>query len=975
MLRFKRYFKLSTLVGLPVLAGLYGVMAYAAIANLDDQPVGYVGAIDMNNYDLSTGTSVAYRGDFFRGNWDGDLAAHNVATNGATSLKWQARDQLALQAWNSGRKIFTRNGSAGVPFTWTSTSTPLSASQQAALGADPQGRYLLEFTRGSTTYEGTTYRQRLSKLGDIVHSRPYYVRHGVGVERVYVGANDGMLHAFDAVDGKEVFAYIPSVLIPKLSQFAVNPYANHKYGVDGLLSVASFTNSGTATTLLTGGLGAGGVGVYALDITSPSPTSEVAAAAFSKWELTDASTGFSNLGYVYGAPQIIKLNNGKQAVLIPNGINSISGKASLFVVDAITGALLTEVVVDSTGPDNGITGLAAADVNGDGTVDLVYAGDLKGNVWKFNFSASAYPTTATALFTPTTATARPIMAAPAVSAHPSGGVMVNFGTGKILESSDLTYSGADYLYGVWDSTKVTSSTFAEPVLSTAATATIPPVKYRVASTVAVDYSKGARGWRITLSGGERLAGGETLVDAGRFVITTTIPDTASVNHGAWLLEINALTGSGPAAPFFDLNADGKVDQTGTTDKVPAVDTNGLSIFAAPAGKFLGTGVWSQPIIAQVNKMFDLAYFNVNPNNPLPAAPLVYTTPADRGVAGGHFDFDIYYNVCNALSTNYKGSCTNTHVHEYDDKYDVVGVNMLNASNAAFNLDRAIASTVTPFKILIANQKFSPAAQLTLGNVTKAVWAWPTSVDGFIADTPGGVAKVFTRATVGKLILSLPLNAFSNQEWIPGSGDIRAGLIPTATGCVHANQGSVGSATGPWMNGALTLQLVQSTTLGTAVELNQTSDAVMGWRLKKDTTSQAKQLAQYTMFWHHPNGYCYGNAAWTKTPPPDTKSDAKPLTPAAGSDDPKGNFASISDNLAGTTSTGTIATYNGVEAYVVLTYDAAQDLYTRTIRAKSDGSALKVDTFKDDPNTEIKAADKQLGSQLRLGRLSWREMVR
>jgi hypothetical protein len=987
MVHLNRFSKTAALVALPLAAGLYWLLAHAAIASLDDQPVGYVSAVDMNNYDLSGGTSVAYRSDFFRGNWDGDLVAYNVATSGSTSVKWQARDLLATQAWDTGRKIFTMNGTTGVPFTWNAipTASTLSAAQQTALGSDPQGRYLLEFTRGSSTYEGTTFRQRLSKLGDIIHGRPYYVKHSSTVERVYVGGNDGMLHAFDAADGKEVFAYIPSMLIPKLSQYAVNPYTNHKYGVDGLLSVADFTNSGSAITLLAGGMGAGAIGLFALDITSPTPASESAsaAAALAKWEITESSTGFANLGHVYGAPQIVKLNNGKQVVLVPNGINSTSGKASLFVVDAVTGGMLAEVAADSSGPDNGLTGIAAADLNGDGKVDYVYGGDLKGNLWKFNFSTTSYPTAATALFTPTSATARPIMAAPAISAHPSGGVMVNFGTGKLLETADLTTTTNEYLYGVWDSVKSTSTTLAEPVLTTSLTTTTPALKYRVASKVAVDYAKGAKGWRITLAGGERLVGGDTLVDSGRFVITTAVPDSASVNYGAWLLEVDALTGSGPANPFFDLNADGVIDKTGTADKVPSIDVTGASIYAAPAGKFLGAGVWSQPVLAKVNSTFDLAYFNFNPNNPLPPSPLTTTTTttttADRGVAGGHFDFDIYYSVCDPLSSSYKKSCTDKHVHEYDDIYDVVGVNMLNASDPGFNLIKAVPLATTSFKILLANQKFSPAAQLTIGAVTKAVWAWPLSTDGFIADTSGGAAKIFTQATIVKFIVSLPLNAFSNQEWIPGSGDVRAGLIPTVTGCVHANDGAQGTGSGPWMNGALTLQIVKASTPAGAVELNQSADVKMGYRLKKDTTSQANQLAQYTMFWHHPNGKCYGNSGWTQIPPPDSVSDATAKTPATGSDDPKGTFASISGNLSGGTTSGSTTTitttYNGVEAYVALTYNAANDEYTRTTKAKSNNAVLKTEMFKDDPSVEIKTADKQVGSQIRLGRMSWQEIVR
>jgi type IV pilus assembly protein PilY1 len=596
------------------------------------------------------------------------------------------------------------NGTSGVPFRWNTTLTRLtmSAAQQSVLGGDPQGRHLLEFTRGNGAYEGTTFRQRFSKLGDIIHSRPYYVNYGSGVERVYVGANDGMLHAFDATNGKEVFAYIPSMLIPKLSQFAVNPYTNHKYGVDGLLSIADLTGDTAKLKLLAGGMGAGAKGIFALDITNPAPESEDAAAALAKWEITEASAGFDNLGHVYGAPQIVKLNDGKQVVLVPNGINSINGKASLFVVDARDGTRLAEIFADSRGPDNGLTAITAADLNGDGKVDAVYGGDLKGNLWKFDFSISGIPAAAIALFTPPSESARPIMSAPAVSAHPLGGVMVNFGTGKMLEAADLTSTTNEYLYGVRDSARVTRDTLAEPVLSTGLTTATPPLKYRVASRVTVNYANGDKGWRITLAGGERLIGGDLLVNSGRFIVTTTQPDPASANPGTWLLQVDALTGSGPAKPFIDLDANGAIDLAGTTDKVRSTDASGNASYSAPAGKFLGTGVWSQPVLAKINNTFDLPYFNFNPNRSLSTLITTTTTTTtttipgtDRGVAGGHFDFDIYYNQCNPLKGDYGKSCTvNTHVHEYDDTYDVVGVNLLKASEPNFNLSKAFSSTST-----------------------------------------------------------------------------------------------------------------------------------------------------------------------------------------------------------------------------------------------------------------------------------------
>jgi Neisseria PilC beta-propeller domain len=970
--------------------GLYWLFALAAPV-LDDQPVGYVGALDMNNYNIASGQSVIYRGDYFRGTWDGDLFAYNVATNGATSVKWQARDQLAAQAWDTGRKIFTSNGSAGIPFSWTTTTTALTASQQTALGGEPQGRYLLNYTRGDATYEDAKYRKRYSKLGDIIHSRPHYFRHSASVERVYVGANDGMLHAFDAATGNEVFAYVPSMLIPKLSQFAANPYQHHKYGVDGLIAISSFQNGGATTTMLVSGMGAGAIGVFALNVTNPSPADETTAASMAKWEIDENSTGFANLGHVYGAPKIVRLSSGTRVVLIPNGINSAQGKASLFLVNPVTGEKIAEILADSTGPDNGLTAITAADSNGDGKADVAYGGDLKGNVWKFNLSGTSYPGSATALFTPSTGTARAIMAAPGVSGHPLGGVMVNFGTGKFLEDADITSTASEYLYGIWDSTKATSTTFAEPTLSVGnTTGTTPTLKYRVSSTANPNYANGARGWRITLGGGERIVGGEPIVDSGRYGIVTSAPNTAVTStHGSWLLELDTLTGSGPAKPFMDINGDGAIDLVGNTDKVSVTPSVGPSTFTAPAGKFLGTGVWSQPILPNLNTTFDVPYYNRNTNQM--SSPLGTTTVATNGVAGGHFDFDIYYNQCNPLAGGeYKDTCdTNIHNHEYDDKYNVTGVNLLNASNSAFNLVNAIASNTTRFKLLIANQKMSPAVTLTLGSTTKAAWEWPVTTGGFVADTAGGTAKSFSRADINRFIIAMPVNAFTSQVWRPGSGDKRAGLTPSKTGCVRANDGAQGTTgTGPWMNGAFTLQVVADNTPATATELNQPSDpepAAMGYRLRKDTTSQAFQLAQYTMFWHE--GVCFGEAGWTSTLAISAESPST-ATPPAGTDDPRGTFF---NNLGGDIGGGTIGApkiitvLNGVEVYQVTTYNSATNTYTITTYKKSDNSVVKTETFTqgggggDEDGCkvggELPPGCKQTGKSARFGRLSWQEIVR
>ena len=962
-------------------AGVIGALSYAAFIT-DDQPIAAAGALEFNTFDLSGGGAVAFRGDYIRATWDGDLVAYNMATTGSTAVKWKAQTRLAAQSWTT-RQIATHNGSNGVPFRWNSLTT----TQQTALGDATQGPLIADYLHGDATNERTTlnpggsYRDRYSLLGAVIHSRPYYYEYaGSGEGRVFVGANDGMLHSFNAVTGDEVFAYVPSMLFGKLKDLSTPSATTFKYYVDGQMSIRDVTVSGVNRTMLVSGLGGGGKGLFALDVSNHSPSSESDVAAMAKWELTDASTGYANLGNVYAAPQIVKLNSGATVALVPNGPNSSSGVSSLFVINVSTGEKIVEIPA-GTGPDNGLGGIAAVDMNHNGTVDAVYAGDLKGTLWKFNFAGSSPVSPATALFTPASGTERPITASPSVIAHPLGGVLVNFGTGKVYESSDLVSTATEYIYGIWDGAGATTSVLATPTL-TEVSVTVGSLtnKYRAASASSVNYAAGNKGWRVSLTGGERLLGGDTLSDSGRYVVTTTIPNDGST-QGAWLLQFDALTGGTPSKPFFDVNGDGQVSTIDGTDKVTV---SGSAV--APVGKFLGSGVWSQPVLAKFNAELDLPFFNQNDNTRLPPTTTVVVPPpaGERGVYGGHFDFDIYYNVCNATSGKYKDGCTsNTHVHEYDDTYDVVGVNMLNASVAAFNLKNAITSTSTSFKVMVANTKWSPAAKLKVArpagsnptnepavNIDTEVWNLPLSTAGFLANTSGGTALTFTRANLPTFVVYLPATAFTNKDW--GTGEVRSGLIPTQTGCVRENTGSQGSATGAWMNGALAIQVVAGGTATSDVEATVPA-AAGGYRLKKTSTSQAKQLAQYTSFWHHPNGKCIADSGWTMTPPADPVSSAKSKAPAAGSADPNGLFmVGVNGELIGGQlgSTSTYTSYNGVEVLVIRTFDATG--VTQVLKDKATGAVLNTTLL---AWGTLTASDKQSGQRARTGRLGWRELVR
>jgi type IV pilus assembly protein PilY1 len=240
---------------------------------------------------------------------------------------------------------------------------------------------------------------------------------------IYVGANDGMLHAFradtgDANSGKEIFAYVPAAVYDNLSKLTAPSYV-HKPFVDGSLSAGDAYVGGTWKTVLLGGLGGGGKAIFALDITNPTAmgVSQV------MWEFEDAA----DLGYTVGQAQIALLNNGVWAAVFANGYNSTSDRAYLYLVNLQTGALIKKIPA-GVGTSNGLSTHVLYDSNGDQTVDAVYAGDLQGNMWKFDLTGSNVTAWGVAnagvpLFTARNASneVQPITSQPRIGAHPNGG--------------------------------------------------------------------------------------------------------------------------------------------------------------------------------------------------------------------------------------------------------------------------------------------------------------------------------------------------------------------------------------------------------------------------------------------------------------------------------------------------------------------------------------------------------------------------
>jgi Tfp pilus tip-associated adhesin PilY1 len=576
------------LAGMAVNLALAITAANTAFAP-QDQPVGYVAQDEATNFNLTSGNEQIYRPSYEREFWSGTIYAYPVNAFGEIDFNTEpwglngVATQLALQNFNTGRFIATRNDatpSTGVPFRYAS----LSVTQQAMFPATTinttsyTGDQIVNFLRGERVNESPAgMRNRSAEangaggptLGDIIHSRPYYVADATN-PTLFVGANDGMLHAFNATSGAERWAYVPSMLLSKMINLA-KPYGTvtnpHDYFVDGRINVGTVSISGTPTRILVGGLGAGGKGLFALKIDG---SAGLAAGSESDvvnkvlWEINGVdgdlnnttptvSTAYDNLGFTYGVPLIIKVNaGGVDAVIIGNGYNNNAlgdYQAYLYVIEAATGQLIASIPAGAGGTSaspNGLFNPAAIDTNGDGKVDRVYAGDLKGTLWKFDLSgATAASWTASALLA--TSPAQPITSTPGVALHPNGGYMVAFGTGSMLDTADTTANTVHYVYGVWDGAPVAN-------VSMMTTATLAERNYvyngvttRVRRSTNITTpnwnSGGHRGWRVALPAGEKIVGDGSFIESGRFYFGSHNP-TVSVLTGATTVVSSTVTAGG-----------------------------------------------------------------------------------------------------------------------------------------------------------------------------------------------------------------------------------------------------------------------------------------------------------------------------------------------------------------------------------------------------------------------------------------------
>jgi len=596
-------------------------LAFKTILNSIDEDISSASGLSSNSTSIRT-DSVLFQARFSPREWSGQLLAYPIINTGA------ATGELGTPVWDAGTKMASRDiekiatwvpGVGGRPFNWSNLSTAQKALlNKDILGTiDTKGSDRVDWLKGASTKEvrfGGSFRDRKTTvLGDIANSDLVYSRDedfgydlaaftAVAPEgatystfrtgkssrpgMVYAGANDGMLHAFTGdktTGGDEKFAYVPNAVYPNLNAL-LEPGYSHQYYVDGAAVIADVYITDWKSVLVSG-LAKGGKAVFALDVSDPLSFD---AAGDVLWEKNATDSGYANLGHLYGKPKVVRIASGWVAIF-GNGYNSTDGKASLFVVNMSDGSVLSEIVVDGTGPGNGLSEPALTDVNGDKVMDYAYAGDLKGNMWKFDLKTLNSPYKLFAA-----GASQPITVAPTWGASPDtsvGGVMVYFGTGQYLGAPDLADISTQSFYGIWDKgVGVSKSDLQVQTILAEETSPTGRVLRKTSSNDVVWTGVGAKlGWYMDLgyggAAGERVVE-KSVLSLGWLLFTTTIPksDRCDAGGDSWFFVLDPQTGKRPSLTAIDIDRNDVFDENDALlDKVtaPSAAKSEIGILSAP----------------------------------------------------------------------------------------------------------------------------------------------------------------------------------------------------------------------------------------------------------------------------------------------------------------------------------------------------------------------------------------------------------
>jgi len=571
-----------------------GIRKFFASASAQSGTVS-VSSLSSQRFSTSSPNGDLYAPRFDSRDWSGTVIKSSLVLNTTTNTV----DALQTVSWDAGailtagsalgastasvdpyvkpseRKIFTYrrqvSGNPSIAFTDANISQ-FDSAMRDALNADPStgtadnlGALRIGYLRGERTQEGAAtnaFRVRSSLMGDIINSGPvykkeadtslvddgdYYAFSQSAASRtaaVYTGANDGMLHALRASDGKELFAYIPLAVAKDLNQLTNVAYA-HRPFVDGVPQVGEAKIGSEWRTVLISGMGGGAQGVFALDVTNPDTfgnDSEGASRAL--FEFTDQDDPM--MGNIVAQPKIVKIKippattggapSYKWFVAVGSGYNnyvndgagrySTTGDQALFLLslDKAPGEAWVEgsnyfkiaVPAASTSIANGLANPGSL-LGTLGEATTLYAGDLQGQLWKFDFTLGLSSANISSnkivkvvsgakkpLFTATNSagtTRQPITIAPLITTATQRGVMVLFGTGKFIEQSDASSTGTQAIYGVWDNAGSANADYGlsrsslqqQTAAETASAVTITPTAFTLGTA-----SGEKRGWYFDL---------------------------------------------------------------------------------------------------------------------------------------------------------------------------------------------------------------------------------------------------------------------------------------------------------------------------------------------------------------------------------------------------------------------------------------------------------------------------------------------
>jgi type IV pilus assembly protein PilY1 len=291
-----------------------------------------------------------------------------------------------------------------------------------------------------------------------------------------------------------------------------------------------------------------------------------------------------------------------------------------------------------------------------------------------------------------------------------------------------------------------------------------------------------------------------------------------------------------------------------------------------------------------------------------------------------------------------------------------------------------------FKVLVANQAYSPAITLTIKDGGATPLATGFDAKAYTYQSTAGLTAaslpIYDADKLSELKLSMPLDAFNIRDW--GTGTVRTGVHPARYLCTGVGSGANGPVPGPlgeWRNGVLTVQIVEPDVADSDIQLNVAGKPELGYRLK-NTSFANRIIAEYLIYWHHPDDVCYGKTGWSMKPKEDTSTPtALEGKPATGSDDPIGEF-----KPGGGTATPVPV---NPAPLVVKNQDGTTTTTTIVYTGLSSGGYTKTTTVTVTPPPGSGAGDIQTGGVVNdegvvntggidhngamLGRINWREL--